>query len=357
MLRRRKAFQVSTISNSIAIDKCNRVKFMGDQGKELRLIAMAKSGWVWLHEKTGLPWWSTLVAGAVVIRAATFPLCLYGQYHADKLSSLAPELERIRAYVSRSSGTTVQKIRTFRRLRQELLKRSSSSSLKVVPYGKLVHIPLFITAAASVRRLAFQRYPGFESEVNSAILIANTENSLKANEKPSLNSSKRSLGDLANSLRDPQIVDWMKIILQGMTILVFPLISHLPSGVVFFWTVNSLLNALQQTLLIGKGKRYVGLYNRTELLAQSKGLADSLFHDINTSVEDARLQLSRIQKFVMEYSKEPVRMFQEFLLNERRSKRLSLPLSAEIRKDETTGKDYVAIVMASPDEEDSSSKA
>ncbi|EME30773.1 preprotein translocase, Oxa1 family isoform 1 [Galdieria sulphuraria] len=349
---------------------------MGDQGKELRLIAMAKSGWVWLHEKTGLPWWSTLVAGAVVIRAATFPLCLYGQYHADKLSSLAPELERIRAYVSRSSGTTVQKIRTFRRLRQELLKRSSSSSLKVVPYGKLVHIPLFITAAASVRRLAFQRYPGFESEgiswfkdlaapdpwyilpiVNSAILIANTENSLKANEKPSLNSSKRSLGDLANSLRDPQIVDWMKIILQGMTILVFPLISHLPSGVVFFWTVNSLLNALQQTLLIGKGKRYVGLYNRTELLAQSKGLADSLFHDINTSVEDARLQLSRIQKFVMEYSKEPVRMFQEFLLNERRSKRLSLPLSAEIRKDETTGKDYVAIVMASPDEEDSSSKA
>ncbi|EME30772.1 preprotein translocase, Oxa1 family isoform 2 [Galdieria sulphuraria] len=333
---------------------------MGDQGKELRLIAMAKSGWVWLHEKTGLPWWSTLVAGAVVIRAATFPLCLYGQYHADKL--IVHQEQQYR--------------RTFRRLRQELLKRSSSSSLKVVPYGKLVHIPLFITAAASVRRLAFQRYPGFESEgiswfkdlaapdpwyilpiVNSAILIANTENSLKANEKPSLNSSKRSLGDLANSLRDPQIVDWMKIILQGMTILVFPLISHLPSGVVFFWTVNSLLNALQQTLLIGKGKRYVGLYNRTELLAQSKGLADSLFHDINTSVEDARLQLSRIQKFVMEYSKEPVRMFQEFLLNERRSKRLSLPLSAEIRKDETTGKDYVAIVMASPDEEDSSSKA
>ncbi|GJD10846.1 Mitochondrial inner membrane protein OXA1L [Galdieria sulphuraria] len=340
MLRRRKAFQVSTISNSIAIDKCNRVKFMGDQGKELRLIAMAKSGWVWLHEKTGLPWWSTLVAGAVVIRAATFPLCLYGQYHADKLSSLAPELERIRAYVSRSSGTTVQK--------------DVSSFETGIAEAKQFFI---FEAAASVRRLAFQRYPGFESEVNSAILIANTENSLKANEKPSLNSSKRSLGDLANSLRDPQIVDWMKIILQGMTILVFPLISHLPSGVVFFWTVNSLLNALQQTLLIGKGKRYVGLYNRTELLAQSKGLADSLFHDINTSVEDARLQLSRIQKFVMEYSKEPVRMFQEFLLNERRSKRLSLPLSAEIRKDETTGKDYVAIVMASPDEEDSSSKA
>ncbi|GJQ11819.1 hypothetical protein GpartN1_g3610.t1 [Galdieria partita] len=320
---------------------------MDDEGNDFRLVAAAKSGWKLLHEKTGLPWWSTLVVGAVVIRAATFPLCLYGQYHADKLSSLAPELERIRAYVSRSPGTTIQKIRTFRRLRQELLKRSNSSSFKVIPYGKIVHIPLFITAAASARRLMFQRYPGFESEgiswfkdltapdpwyilpiLNSAILIANTENSLKTVERSSFNSSKGSLGVLAKSLQDPHVVDWVKTILQGMTILVFPLISHLPSGVVFFWTVNSLLNSLQQTLLIGKGRRFVGL----------RGRSFSAF------------SYSEIYYGILE------RAIQEFLSNERRCKRLTLPLSAEIRKDETTGRDYIAIVMESPDEKDSSSK-
>jgi hypothetical protein len=76
-------------------------------------------------------------------------------------------------------------------------------------------------------------------------------------ESPSSNSSKQSLQDIvATSLRDPRVVDWCKvmfafiiefsiitdtkkIILQGVTILVFPLVSHLPSGVVFFWTVNS----------------------------------------------------------------------------------------------------------------------
>jgi len=297
------------------------------------------------------------------------------------LSSLAPELNRVRSYVSRSPGTSLQKIRTFRRLRQELLKRSDSSSLKVIPYGKLAHVPLFVTAAASVRRLTFQKYPGFESEgiswfqdltapdpwyilpmLNSAILIANTENSLKAAESPSSNSSKQSLQDIvATSLRDPRVVDWCKIILQGVTILVFPLVSHLPSGVVFFWTVNSLLNSLQQFLLIGRGRRYIGLQERTELFAQSKGLADSLFRDIDSSVEDARLQLSRVQKFIMEYSKEPVTdellyKVEEFLRNERRLKRLTLPLVAEIRKDETTGKNYIAIVMESSGEKQGSDK-
>jgi hypothetical protein len=29
----------------------------------------------------------------------------------------------------------------------------------VIPYGKLAHVPLFVTAAASVRRLTFQKYP------------------------------------------------------------------------------------------------------------------------------------------------------------------------------------------------------
>lgn len=299
---------------------------MSDESRDFRILTVAKSSWIFLHEKTGLSWWSTLIAGAIVIRAVTFPLCWYGQYHADKLSSLAPELERIRAFVSRSPGNKLQKIRTFHRMRHELLKRSGSSSLKVIPYGKLAHVPLFITAAASLRRLIFQRYEGFESEgiswfhdltapdpwyilpiLNSSILIANTENSLKVSEKRSSSSSKRSLGDLVlTSLRDPQVVDWCKVVLQGMTIIVFPFVSHLPSGVVFFWTVNSLLNSLQQTLLTGKGRRFVGLYDRTQLISQSKGLADSLFHDINSSVEDARLQLYRVEKFVTQYAKEPV---------------------------------------------------
>eukprot|EP00871_Galdieria_phlegrea_P003355 jgi/Galph1/401/GphlegSOOS_G5264.1 len=332
------------------------------EGKEERptfhFISLAKSSWIHWHEKSGLPWWATLVTGAALIRLATFPLNLYNQFHSDKLAAVAPELERIRNFAKSTPGSTLQKIGTFRRLKRDLLKRAGTSTVQSFPYGKILHVPLFVTAAISARRLAFEKQTGFESEglywfsdltspdptyilplINSACLLTNTERSLKASEGHVTASSKKSAFELlTSSLRDPRVVDWSKIILQGSTILIFPLVSQLPSSVVFFWLTNTFLNAVQHFILLGKGRVLVGLPNRQAMLARYRGLADALLGEVQTSVEDAKMQLYRIQKLMSEYSKEPVSIVQmiqsivqQLLENEKKTRRLTLPLLAEIR--------------------------
>ncbi|KAJ1959689.1 hypothetical protein GGI12_004205 [Dipsacomyces acuminosporus] len=74
-----------------------------------------------VHVTTGLPWWATIAAVVVAIRAALFPLAVYGQKNIAKLNNYKPELNILMEKQQRAaaqgdvinSSRAMQEIRTF----------------------------------------------------------------------------------------------------------------------------------------------------------------------------------------------------------------------------------------------------
>ena len=56
-------------------------------------VQLAQAVLEYAHDLTGLPWWASLAASTVLLRAAlTFPLGVYAQYIRAKVERLQPEI-------------------------------------------------------------------------------------------------------------------------------------------------------------------------------------------------------------------------------------------------------------------------
>ncbi|KAJ1951530.1 hypothetical protein FBU59_000102 [Linderina macrospora] len=78
-----------------------------------------------VHVTTGLPWWATIAAVVVAIRAACFPLAVFGQRNVAKLNNHKPELTLIMEEQKRAqaAGDVIATSRAANEMRQFYKRR------------------------------------------------------------------------------------------------------------------------------------------------------------------------------------------------------------------------------------------
>lgn len=315
-----------------------------------------------------LPWSATLPLAALSLRLVTIPLVHYSQLHTARAALASREIPRIHYFVRNTPGTLVQKYWTFRRLRSLTLRAAGTSSILQFPWHIAMHIPLFVSASMGVRELAFNApdewhtsglpfAPDLSTADPTGALPLVTTALWLWNLNPSGISRRRAAQAMSNHQTPrSQIVDTFintvgdtfTVILQMLAVLSLMYTTHLPSGLVLFWTSNAVITILQRLLFSSDTvRRRLGLPTYADIAnAPDAGLTSA----IGQSVEAIRKELSYIQRRMLELY--PNRKADEqlcadvnrMLQRERWNGRVAADLHAELRTGEQDGRPYVAIV-------------
>lgn len=331
-------------------------------------------------------WWGSLTLAAVAVRAASLPLVYYHQVHAGRAALASRDMARVGSFVKQSPGSLWQKYMTFRRLRRVALWSAGTTPLRQTRWHMFVHLPLVLSASAGVRRIARDAPEdwtagglGWFSDlscadptgalpvINTALWLWNIDpRSSPTPGGKAKDAAKREDGSdtAAATGRDAAVDvmtrrsprnDWATTGLQGLTLLSFPYIQSLPAGMFVFWIANGVLTATQRAILQStSARRQLGLITAADIESST---GPGMLRATGSAVGAVRRQLEHVQHSVV--SAFATRRVDESLVadvnralqRERWNGRVTLDLEAVMRRDDETGKRYLAVVRKGAAEE------
>lgn len=335
-----------------------------------------------------LPWAATLVSSAVLLRAASTPLAVAQARAAAAASAAAPELGRITAVVRRSPGSLPQKWLTYRRLRRVALASAGTSPSRLAPWHLAIQIPGFVGLSLGARALALRGEPGWATggladtwrdltaadasgalpAINAVLVLGMLQRGALAGQRagdaggatggaggappaataPPAGGKKKM--DVWTAWR--QLVDSgaLRVGAQGMTILLFPAVAGLPTGVVLLWVANAALGVAQTALLTTTaGRRVTGVTAIADAARAAQG--PPVLKTLDAAVGDVYAQLKYVNEVVLpRFAAAPpveaTRARVEAAVKAERARgRIGLNLRALLRKDPGSGKPYVAVAV------------
>lgn len=318
-----------------------------------------------------LPWSATLPLAALSLRLVTMPLVYYSQLHTARAALASREIPRIHHFVRNTPGTLVQRYWTFRRLRSLTLRAAGTSPIHQFPWHVAMHIPLFVSASMGVRDLAFNPpdewhtsglsfTPDLAAADPTGVLPLATTALWLWNLSPSGIARRRAAQAMSkHQTKRSRIVDTFlnsfsdtfSVCLQMLAVLSLMYTTHLPSGLVLFWTSNALVTIAQRLMFSRDSvRRLLGLPTYADIAnAPDAGLASA----IGQSVEAMRRELSYLQRRMLEMypnrtaDEQLVADINRMLQRERWNGRAAADLRAVLRRAEQDGRPYVAIVHKS----------
>ncbi|KAJ0810826.1 putative membrane insertase YidC/ALB3/OXA1/COX18, tetratricopeptide-like helical domain superfamily [Helianthus annuus] len=204
-----------------------------------------------VHDLTGMPWWMVIIISTLALRVAILPVLLVQLRILKRNAELAPQLPP--PFPPPFSGKSwIEQYKRFRDKRKEI---GCPSFLWILAYPS-VQIPCFILGTASVRQMALDHHPGFESGgtlwfqnlielphgatgyifplLLASLHLLNVQVSF---DKSSLTKLPNLIGVLAK---------YYRYYLQFLT---FPMLFagfYLPQGSLIYWTANSSITLVQQ---------------------------------------------------------------------------------------------------------------
>ncbi|PWA50546.1 hypothetical protein CTI12_AA472520 [Artemisia annua] len=201
-----------------------------------------------------MPWWMVIVMSTLALRVAILPVLLVQLQKLKINAELAPKLPP--PLPPPFSGKSW--IEQYKRFREKRIEIGCPSFLWMLAYPS-VQIPCFILGTASVRRMALDHYPGFESggtlwfqnltELPHGatgcifpLLIATMHlvNVRLSFEKSSLTMLPNLIGVLAK---------YYRFYLHCLTIPLFFTGFYLPQGSLIYWASNSSITLVQQLVM------------------------------------------------------------------------------------------------------------
>lgn len=142
--------------------------------------------------------------------------------------------------------------------------------------------------------------------------------------------------------------NWLKGVLQVLSVVSLTVTMDLPAGVLLLWTSNGVVTAVQRSLLSNQRVRQsIGLMTAEEMKMMG---GPPILEGTKMAVSKVREELEYVQKAVLR--KFPGRIVDENLCGdvnralkrERWSGRISMDLEAMIRVDDRDGKPYIAVI-------------
>ncbi|GJU48430.1 albino3-like protein 2, chloroplastic, partial [Tanacetum coccineum] len=207
-----------------------------------------------IHYFTAMPWWMVIVMSTLALRVAILPVLLVQLQKLKINAELAPKLPP--PLPPPFSGKSW--IEQYKRFREKRIEIGCPSFLWMLAYPS-VQIPCFILGTASVRRMALDHYPGFESGgalwfqnltelphgatgCTFPLLIATLHliNVRLSFEKSSLTALPNLIGVLAK---------YYRFYLHCLTIPLFFTGFYLPQGSLIYWSANSFITLVQQLVM------------------------------------------------------------------------------------------------------------
>ncbi|KAJ8907364.1 hypothetical protein NDN08_007478 [Rhodosorus marinus] len=226
-------------------------------------------------------WWTTLMVTSALIRLATLPLTIRFARHRARYGSIRNDLASATMLVRTVTRNDAERARVIAtNLRRDALEKARTSRISQWPLHVPFHLALFVIGSLSVRRLALQKPAGFETGgiawfqdlavadptwalpvISGACLLLIPEFAFRPAPETVVRENIKLLKDPERSkdisfgtkftmlLQAPEVVDRLKIGMQVMTPLMFPIVSNLPAGVTLYWATSSSLSLLQTLCL------------------------------------------------------------------------------------------------------------
>lgn len=251
-----------------------------------------------VHDVTGLPWWATIAATALGIRAALLPV-LFMQLHATApLARTMPHISYLSELLWKDLGRLhwsdvagrMGKIRSARKGVDSALKLNKASILKAFA-SPLTHIPVFVTFVITSRRMINEPGNGMDTggmlwfvdltaqdpyfalpvlAVTSTYLNLEYGFSRSPGDPPSPSSAATALSAPGSGAKGPsgaggasgagpvqvpgsksgeKYTLYFKDFLQTSLIVLTPWIVELPQGAFIYWITSSTFSAVQTAAL------------------------------------------------------------------------------------------------------------
>mmetsp|Transcript_32537 Transcript_32537/g.127602 ORF Transcript_32537/g.127602 Transcript_32537/m.127602 type:complete len:372 (-) Transcript_32537:2233-3348(-) len=226
-------------------------------------------------------WWTTLMVTSALLRLATIPLTIRFARHRVRYGSIRNDLASATILVRTVTRNDEERARVIEaNLRRDAFEKARTSRISQWPLHIPFHLALFVIGGISVRRLALQKPAGFETGgiawfqdltvadptwalpvISGACLMLIPElafrpapervvqENIKLLKDPQRNKDISFGTKFAMLLQAPEVVDRLKIGMQMMTPLMFPVVSNLPAGVTLYWATSSSLSLLQTLCL------------------------------------------------------------------------------------------------------------
>jgi len=113
---------------------------------------IAAKGILQLHEMTGLPWWGTIVATALIMRVSFLPLTVITQRNAANLAWAKTDLEAFRDYTEKNPATNAAQQMEHAQMMQAIYKKHDIKMSRM--FLSFAQAPFFISVFLGLQKLA-----------------------------------------------------------------------------------------------------------------------------------------------------------------------------------------------------------
>ncbi|CAK4675730.1 hypothetical protein LEN26_019934 [Aphanomyces euteiches] len=200
-----------------------------------------------VHATSGLPWWATIIATTVVVRAAFFPISIMSMRNSARMSILQPKLEKLQAEIKDSPDAyDPTKMADFRKRAKALFKEH-----KVTPFRSflmpLSQLPIFLGFFWGLQDIA-KYMPDYAND--GAFWIENLAAPDPTYALPVMSSALMVASlEMGGEGMSEEYIQKAKTAMRVVAVIMIPVTMNFESGILLYW-VSSNLFTLTQTLLL-----------------------------------------------------------------------------------------------------------
>ncbi|OQS01516.1 Cytochrome Oxidase Biogenesis (Oxa1) Family [Achlya hypogyna] len=207
-----------------------------------------------VHATTGLPWWATFAASAVVVRGSLFPLLVYQIKAIERMAEASKDVKTVwKSYLYARlflpPGLPSSQIDALKQLQKGAslsFEKHNTSPLQCIS-APVVQIPSFFLMAYSCRGLVRSGVPGLD--IGGFGPFLNLTEADPTFVLPALAVASTYLNFELMGSSKIKLLDWLKGKLQYIPLISFPFVCQLPQGVFFYWLASSWFSLAQSRLL------------------------------------------------------------------------------------------------------------
>jgi inner membrane protein COX18 len=227
-----------------------------------------------IHDTTGLPWWATVICTTVMLRSCvTVPLAIYQSYIVAKLENVKLEMDEIAKELKKETSIAVKMYNWDERTARIAFKRSIKKQWNALVVRDNCHpfktvllvffqIPLWISLSVSLRNFVYQLpHQDFHAQLTFTELSVGgfgwIPNLIEVDSSlilpvcfGLLNLTNIEMQTLSKMNVPTKFQKYVTNFFRGLSIMMIPIASAVPSCVVLYWTTSSAFGLLQNLILI-----------------------------------------------------------------------------------------------------------
>ncbi|KAG7400327.1 hypothetical protein PHYBOEH_006267 [Phytophthora boehmeriae] len=202
-----------------------------------------------IHATTGLPWWATIVATTVAVRAACFPITVVSMRNAAKMKPFQAEMEKLKDSMGDNPQYDPESAKAFQAKYKGLMKKHGVNPLKSI-LTPMTQLPVFLGFFWGLQDIS-KYFPEYAHEgvgwvqdlsvadptmalpvISSALMVASIE--------------------VGGDGLAPEMKDKMKFGMRCFALVMVPLTMNFQSGIFVYWVTSNMFTLTQSIIMRSK---------------------------------------------------------------------------------------------------------